>query len=71
MVACYYNPEYRAVRSSLLYEGGTVDLCARERVKTFPVEGESGVRVSAGLPRMFSRGKIRAYFPGSCPDRSE
>ena len=30
MVAHYYNPGYWTVRSGLLYEGGTVDLCARE-----------------------------------------
>ena len=31
--------------------------------------GESGVRVFAWLPPMFSRAKIRAHSPGSYPDR--
>jgi len=29
-VACYYKAGYRVARSSLLYAGGTADLCARE-----------------------------------------
>jgi hypothetical protein len=36
MVACYYNAGYRAVWSSLLYAGGTVDLCAREIGRNLP-----------------------------------
>jgi hypothetical protein len=36
MVAHYYNLGYWTVRSRLLYEGGTVDLCAREIGQDFP-----------------------------------
>jgi hypothetical protein len=36
MIAHYYNPGYWTVRSRLLYEGGTVDLCAREIGQDFP-----------------------------------
>jgi hypothetical protein len=36
IVAHYYNPGYWTVQTRLLYDGGTVDLCARKMGQDFP-----------------------------------